>query len=384
MFKPLVIIPLYNHAKNLTKVVEGVSEYYRDILVVDDGSTDNAQAVIAALNAPYLKHATNQGKGAAILTGVDYAKKHGYSHIFTIDADGQHYPKDLPKMAGCAIEHPYSIIIGKRDFDTDNVPGSSKFGRKFSGFWARVQTGKKIIDMQSGLRVYPVVIFDHLKLKDKRYSFEVEVVIKAVWAGFGVEEVAVSVKYQKRGERISHFKMFEDNLRLSILNTKLTIRALLPIPQRQFAKDENDKFVSVNPFKILKEQLKAKENPKRLGLSAAWSVFWGSLALPGVRTMCLLVGIGYFNLNRPLALTMDKLAVPPFIPAICIEVGYFMRHGKWLVDFNFTTLGYQAPQRIWEWFLGSLAVAPVFALTVGIIVFLVGKLIRGGMLLSAR
>jgi glycosyltransferase involved in cell wall biosynthesis len=384
MFKPLAVIPLYNHAKTLTKVVEGVREHYRDILVIDDGSTDNASAVIAALNVTHLKHEINQGKGAAILTAAGYAKKNGYSHIFTIDADDQHYPEDLLKIAACAQRHQYSIIIGRRDFDADNVPGSSKFGRKFSGFWARVQTGKKITDMQSGLRAYPVIIFDHLRLKDKHYSFEVEIVIKAVWAGFGVEEVDVSVKYQKNGQRISHFKMFKDNLRISILNTKLTLRALMPIPQRQFAKDENNNFVSVNPFKILKEQLKAEENPKRLGLSAAWSVFWGSLALPGVRTMCLLAGIGYFNLNRPVALTMDKLALPPFIPAICIEAGYFMRHGKWLADFNFTTLGYQAPQRIWEWVLGSLAVAPVFALLVGVIVFLIGRLIRGGMLLSGR
>ncbi|MDR0952885.1 MAG: glycosyltransferase family 2 protein [Elusimicrobiota bacterium] len=384
MLKPLIVIPLYNHAKTLGKVFSGVKEYYKDILIVNDASTDNAEQIIKELGAISIKHSHNMGKGQAILTAAAYAKENNFSHILTIDADDQHCPKDLPKLIDKAKEFPYSIIIGKRDFNTENVPGSSKFGRAFSGFWARVQTGKKIVDMQSGLRVYPVQLFDYIKPNSTHFDFEVEIIIKAIWAGFGVEEVDVSVKYPKREERVSHFKLFKDNLRISILNTKLTIRALLPVPYQQYAKSEDGKLAPVNPFKVVKEQLKAKESPKRLGISAAWSVFWGSLALPGVRTMCLLTGIGYFNLNRPVSLTMDKLAMPPFIPALCIMVGYYMRHGYWLTEFNLTTLGYQAGQRIWEWVLGSLVVAPLFALIIGIIVFLVGKLIRKGIIFSGR
>ena len=100
--------------------------------------------------------------------------------------------------------------------------------------------------------------------------------------------------------------------------------------------------------------------------------------------MILLFGMGYFNLNRAICLSLDKLAMPPFIPAIAIEVGFFIRHGKWLTEFNLTTLGYQAPQRIWEWILGSLVVAPVFAVLVGIIVFFIGKIVRRGLILSGK
>lgn len=384
MFKVLIVIPLYNHAQTLAAVFNGVKEYYRDILIVNDASTDNAAEVIKELGATALTHAQNRGKGAAILTAAAYAKEHGFTHIITIDADGQHCAPDLPRLADKARQNPLSIIIGKRNFNTENVPNASKFGRKFSGFWARVQTGKKIVDMQSGLRVYPVALFDCLNLGCKRFSFEIEVVIKALWAGFGVEEIDVAVKYPKREERVSHFKLFKDNARISVLNTKLTIRALLPVPHKKFVKTEDDKLVSLNPFKVMKEQLASKENPQILGISAAWSVFWGSLALPGLRTMILLTGIGYFNLNRPVALTMDKLAMPPFIPAVCVMVGYYIRHGAWLTEFNWVTLGRQAPQRIWEWLLGSFVVAPVFALLVGGIVFLIGKLVRKGIILIGK
>ena len=384
MYKPLVAVPLYNHSKTLPTVIEDVKKYFVDILVVDDGSTDNSKQVISELNVNCITHEKNQGKGQAILTAAKYAKENGFTHILTIDADNQHYAEDLFKLSKVAEENENSIVIGKRNFNTENVPGSSKFGRKFSAFWARVQTGKKIVDIQSGLRVYPLIIFDCLKFSDKRYSFEVEVVIKSVWAGFTVKEEDVKVKYHKAQERVSHFNFIADNLRLSILNTKLTVRAMIPYPHKKYIVNKDNQVVSLNPFKVVKAELKKNKSPYNLAVSTVWAVFWGSIALPGIRTMILLFGMGYFNLNRAICLSLDKLAMPPFIPAIAIEVGFFIRHGKWLTEFNLTTLGYQAPQRIWEWILGSLVVAPVFAVLVGIIVFFIGKIVRRGLILSGR
>ena len=383
-YNPLIVIPTYNHAGTIPCLVREIQKYFQNILIVNDGSTDNLEQKIKDLKTAYIKHEKNIGKGAAILSAAAYAKQNNYSHILTIDADGQHYPKELVNISSTAKEFDRDIIIGKRNFEGPNVPSSSKFGRKFSAFWARVQTGVKIEDIQSGMRAYPLEIFDCLKLKEKRYSFEMEIIIKAIWAGFNVREIPIEVLYPKREERVSHFKAFKDNLLITILNTKLTIRALLPIPHRKYRYNEKQELVSINPFKVVKDQLKANESPKILAVSAVWSVFWGSLALPGIRTMCLLVGIGYFNLNRPVALTMDKLAMPPFIPAICIEVGYFMLHGRFLTEFTLRTLGYQIHLRIFEWILGSLLVAPVFALLVGLIVFIIGKIIRKGLLISER
>ena len=189
------------------------------------------------------------------------------------------------KLSKIAEQTVNSIVIGKRNFDTDNVPASSKFGRKFSSFWARVQTGKKIVDIQSGLRVYPLIIFDCLKFLDKRYSFEVEVIIKSVWAGFSVIEEDVDVKYYRAQDRVSHFNFITDNFRLSILNTKLTIRAMIPYPHKKYVVSKDNKIVSLNPFKVVKSELKKNKSPYNLGISAVWAVFWGSIALPGIRTI---------------------------------------------------------------------------------------------------
>ena len=77
--------------------------------------------------------------------------------------------------------------------------------------------------------------------------------------------------------------------------------------------------------------------------------------------MGLFGGAGWWNLNRLLCVGFEKLCIGPFVPALCIEVGYFLRHGQWLTQFNMTTLGRQALQRVWEWLLGSLVVAPLLA-----------------------
>ncbi|WP_424246128.1 glycosyltransferase involved in cell wall biosynthesis [Elusimicrobium posterum] len=378
MFKPLVVIAIYNHGKTLAQVVNGVREYYKDILVVNDGSTDETQEVINSLNVDSITHEKNMGKGVAIRNGAAFADKNGYSHILTIDADAQHYPSDLPAIANAAEANPNAIIIGKRDFNTDNVPGSSRFGRKFSAFWAKVQTSKTIVDIQSGMRAYPVALFKCIDFKETRYSFEMEVVIRAIWSGFDVEEVPISVFYPVRAERVSHFGLIKDNLLITILNTRLTIRSMIPFPHKKYEETEEGQMVKLSPFTAIMEQLRSKKNPFLLGISAAWSMFWGTMIIPG-RGICLLLGIGWFNLNRPVALTVNKLAWPPFVPALCIEVGHYMRYGEWLTQFNFKTLGYQAPQRIWEWFLGSLAVAPVLAVVMGLLVYLIGIIIRTGL-----
>ncbi|MDR2192322.1 MAG: glycosyltransferase family 2 protein [Endomicrobium sp.] len=378
-FNPLIVIPLYNHASTVSGVAKGVLSLYKNVLVVDDGSADGGLDKISSLPINIIKFKKNQGKGAAIISAASWAKNNGFTHILTIDADGQHFPADIEKLLIAAKEQSSSIIIGKRNFDGETIPKASKFGRSFSGFWARVQTGQNIADIQSGFRVYPVDVFDKYKIFSKRFAFEVEIIIKAIWAGFDVKEVEVGVHYPKnRAERVSHFSFIKDNARLSVLNTYLTIRSMLPIAHRKFVKNEKGDIVSINPFKVVAEQLKSDGNPFHLGISAAWGSFWGALALPGIRNFILMVGVGWFNLNRAVSFSVDKLAMPPFIPFVCIEIGYFLRHGKFLTEVSWQTIGQQFLQRVLEWILGSLIVAPIFALIVGSVVFTIGHIMKIG------
>ncbi|MCL2144259.1 MAG: glycosyltransferase [Endomicrobia bacterium] len=377
-FNPLAVIPLYNHSGTIEHIVSGSLPYCKEIMIVDDGSTDSGIRDMEKLPVNIIRFKKNKGKGAAIIAAAEWAAENKFTHIITIDADGQHYPYDIPKLLKAAEDSPNSIIIGKRKFENPDIPAASKFGRKFSGFWAKVQTGKKIIDMQSGYRVYPLSVFDKFKIYTRRFTFEVEIIIKALWAGFKVEEVEVDVHYPDKKKRISHFKFFADNARISILNTYLTIRAMIPFPHRKYIENKEGKIISQNPFKAVAEQMKNENNPFHLAVSAAWGSFWGALALPGVRAFILMVGVGWFNLNRAVAFSVDKLAMPPFIPFVCIEVGYYLRHGKFLTEISWQIIGTQFLQRVWEWILGSLIVAPVFALLVGSIVYIAGKIMRIG------
>jgi len=378
-FHPLITIPLYNHAATAGKIASEAASLHKNVLIVDDGSTDGGFDKVKDLPVNIIRFQKNKGKGSAIIAAASWAKNNGFSHIVTIDADGQHFPSDIEKLLSAAKEQSSSIIIGKRNFDSETIPKASKFGRKFSGFWAKVQTGKTIVDIQSGFRVYPVEIFDKYKIFTRRFTFEVEIIIKAVWAGFDVKETEIGVHYPKnRAERVSHFSFIKDNARLGVLNTYLTLRSMLPIAHRKFIKDDKGDLVSINPFKVVAEQLKSDNNPLHLGISAAWGSLLGALALPGIRSIFLIIGAGWFNLNRAVVFSVDKLAMPPFIPFVCIEVGYFLRHGKFLTEISWQIVGTQFLQRVWEWILGSLIVAPIFALIVGSIVFTIGQIMKFG------
>ena len=371
-----IIIPHYNHAGTLRRVVEGCLKKNPHVAVFDDGSKVSPSVQLSGLPVTLVRFEKNRGKGAIILEAARWAAEQGFTHIVTIDADGQHRHQDYPSLVRLARSCPQAIVIGKRKFDKEHVPFSSRFGRAFGGFWVHVQTGKKVEDIQSGYRVYPVSLLRALPLWSRRYAFEVEVVVKALWAGFDVREKEISVVYPKN--RISHFGVFKDNLRLTLLNTYLTVRSMLPTPHRQYV-TKGANLKKRGYFEVMIENLKKPNSAAKNAVSAAWGIFCGSIALPGIRQVMLFGGAGWFNLNRLLAISFEKFCIGPIVPALCIEVGFFLRHGHFLTEFNLTTLGRQFLNRVWEWVLGSLIVAPVLAFITFVVVWIIGKLITRGL-----
>lgn len=368
--KFLTVIPHYSHSRTLRSVAEGCLQQMPDVAVFDDGSEISPEPLLKGLDVSFVRFEKNRGKGAVILDAARWAENRGFTHIVTVDADGQHNPEDIPVLLAAAKKYPRSLIIGRRRFD-GRVPFSSRFGRKFGGFWVHLQTGKAVSDVQSGLRCYPVDMLMSQSFWCKRYSFEVEAAVKAVWGGFGVEEADVSVSYPK--DRVSHFGALKDNFRLSVLNTYLTIRAMLPIPHRQYVTDEKTGASKKRGYwDTLLENLKTPGNITRNALSAAWGIFCGSIALPGVRQVMLFFGLGWWNLNKIVGISFEKLCIGPLVPALCIEAGYFIRYGRFLTEFNLTTLGRQFLQRVWEWVIGSLVVAPALAVLAFGVVWAVG------------
>ncbi len=367
---PMIVIPVFNHAKTLRQVVKRALNLDVPVMVVDDGSTDGGADTITDLDISIITYPQNLGKGAAIMKGALEARKMGKTHIVTIDADGQHDPHEYPIFYSAIVSNPDDIIVGKRNFKTANVPRSSVWGRSFSNFWFRLQTGHTVKDVQSGFRAYPISVLHSLKLHEQRFAFEVEVLVKASWAGIKIQDVDISVSYPPATKRISHFNKIRDNLRLTHLNAKLTFRSLLPIPHRKIVPEMSKSNISVlHPVLSIKTLLKQNTSPSRIAASGAVGVFLGTLPLIACHTLVILLVSGYSRLNKIVALATSQICMPPFVPALCIEVGYFMRHGSFLTEFSMETIGYQGLERLLEWLLGSLIVAPLLAIMIGGVIF---------------
>ena len=220
--KVLVVVPTYNNGDTVGDVVRGLQKFHLPILVVDDGSRDSTPMVLSRIaGIETLQNRFNEGKGAALKRALLYAKDQGFTHILTIDADGQHYPDDVPKFLRKMEENPSGIILGVRDFNKDSIPGSSKFGRSFSNFWIWAETGLHLADTQTGFRVYPVDAGLVKALACRAYDFEIEILVRSLWNGQPASQVSIDVFYPSPEERVSHFRPFKDNLRLSLIHTKL-------------------------------------------------------------------------------------------------------------------------------------------------------------------
>ena len=225
--KCCVLIPTYNNSTKLEQVIKDVFEYTDDIVVVNDGSTDATEDIL--LKYPNLKiarHEKNEGKGVALQTGFRFALSKGYHYAITIDSDGQHMAHDLPKFLTALENNKNTIFIGSRNMDQSSIPGKSSFGHKFSNFWFKVITGVNAPDTQSGYRLYPLIPLQKKKFITRKYEFEIEVLVRASWAGMDIGSVPIDVYYPPKSERISHFRPFKDFTRISILNTVFVTMAI--------------------------------------------------------------------------------------------------------------------------------------------------------------
>ena len=374
-----IAVPVYNNKNTVKAVVQQCRSLMKHVLVIDDGSTDvDVSAHLGGLDITVLKHATNSGKGQAILTASRHVEAQGGEYMITIDADGQHTPRDIGKFLPVITEEHPAIIIGSRDFNTDHVPASSRFGRSFANFWLRIETGRIVDDCQSGFRAYPVRYLNQMKFKGVRYDFEAEVLAKAAWAGLAIKTVPVEVRYPKSEERMTSFKPFLDNLRLTAIHSMLVGRRLVPWPHKKLVKDANDFDLSLlrHPGKALRMLIMEQATPEGLAMSAAVGMFLAVLPILFVHSLVILYVSMRLNLNKIVALNIQHLAVPPFIPALCIEVGYYLRHGEWLTDLSFKTVFEQFSSRLYEWFLGSLIIAPLSAVLTGAVIYTAAATIK--------
>jgi len=233
--KPCVIIPVYNHGETLAATLESLTSYNLTTFVVDDGSDDATLAVLDALEPRFgfnrITLSPNQGKGAAVMTGFRAAWEAGFSHAVQVDADGQHDLGDLGVMLDEAWKRPDALISGNPHFD-ESVPPSRLYGRKVTRVWVWIETlSLEIPDAMCGFRIYPLE--DCLRLIDDahigaRMEFDIEIAVRLFWRGVPFVAVPTRVVYPDGGK--SHFRVWEDNVRISWTHTKLFFGMLLRLP----------------------------------------------------------------------------------------------------------------------------------------------------------
>ena len=220
------VIPTYQNAKTLLKVVADVHRVVDTVFVVDDGSNDGTAALLDKATGnerpeKVLTHSKNCGKGAALKTGLTYARQQGFRYAVTVDADGQHRADDIPALLKAVEEEPDALAIGSRGLQHENMPAKSTFANRFSNFWFALQTLQRLPDTQSGLRIYPLRRLHGLRWMSARYEAELTLLVFSAWAGVKLLPVPVSVYYPPRDQRVTHFRPGRDFTRISVLNTLL-------------------------------------------------------------------------------------------------------------------------------------------------------------------
>ena len=222
------MIPTYNNGGTIADVVRKTLEACSDVIVVNDGSTDNTRQALEAIEGITLvTYDQNRGKGYALKQGFKKALELGFAYAITLDGDGQHYPENISLFLQANIDHPGALIIGSRNLDNVDRSKGSSFANKFSNFWFYIQTGKNLDDTQTGYRLYPIKKLNFLWLLTSRYEAELELLVFASWHGVELVPIPIEVYYPPREERVSHFRPALDFSRISVLNTILCVLAVV-------------------------------------------------------------------------------------------------------------------------------------------------------------
>lgn len=223
-----VIVPTYNNQGTLVQVLDRLQPFAEDILVVNDGSTDDTEKLLKNYPHPIslVSYQSNRGKGHALRVGFQTALSMGFEYAITIDSDGQHYPEDLPLFADAMQKHSGALIVGNRKLVQENMAGKSTFANYFSNFWFMIQTWQYLPDTQTGYRVYPLKELRATRFLTSRYEAELELLVFQAWHGVKLVSTPIRVYYPPQEERVSHFRPFQDFMRISVLNTVLCVLCL--------------------------------------------------------------------------------------------------------------------------------------------------------------
>ena len=228
-----VVVPVYNHGRTLQQVVRESQRAF-PVIVVDDVATDQGPTTLAGQTGLTLVTLpTNRGKGTALRAGFAKAEEEGFTHAITIDADGQHAAESLAVFAAACREQPEAFVVGVRNLKAAGAPLARQVSNALSTFCFKMETGVRLPDTQCGYRVYPLAAARGLCVKAEGYAFELEILVKAAWAGIPLRPQPVQADYAAATSRLSHFHPVRDFLRVFRVHSRLAAQALLVAQSRR-------------------------------------------------------------------------------------------------------------------------------------------------------
>jgi len=242
--RPIILVPSYNTGPILLQTIVDILAFQQPVWVVIDGSTDDSKKILESIDNQLLSIIfikENGGKGAAISLGLQQAVAQGYTHVLTMDADGQHPAALIPDYLHLSAVHPTAAIFGRPIFDT-SAPALRVGGRKISNFWVNVETlGWGVDDSLFGMRLYPaaelLAVFESTRFA-RRFDFDPEVAVRLAWRKVPILNLPTPVRYPSKEEGgVSQFRYVRDNVLLTSMHMRLMIEFLIRFPLLLFRED---------------------------------------------------------------------------------------------------------------------------------------------------
>ena len=205
------------------------------VILIDDGNAPEGHEILVQIAKDFadvelVTHKCNRGKGAAMRSGMEAAVAAGFTHALQVDADGQHDMEAFPFFINEVREHPDDLICGYPEYD-ESVPKAREQGRKITNFWVAIETlSLKIPDAMCGFRIYPLSLsWPVMKcLRNNRMGVDIESIVRLAWAGLQMRFFPIKVRYPEDG--VSNFRMFHDNVVISMTHTMLCFGMLIRLP----------------------------------------------------------------------------------------------------------------------------------------------------------
>lgn len=378
--KCCVVIPTYNNSSTLANVISELLRFTKNIIVVNDGSDDGTLKItdsFAKDGIIVLSNETNRGKGFSLKRGFAEARRLGFDYALTIDSDGQHLVSDVPLLLDKLDPDIPSVVIGTRDIMASDVPPKSSFGRKFSNFWFKFETGISISDTQSGFRIYPLKLISGMKFITNKYDFEIDILVRCAWRGIKIDTVPVTCVYLPEEIRVSHFKPVRDFSRVSLLNTVLVIFSVFWFKPVRFFKSLNKRSVKA----FLKENVvNSSESNARLAVSLAFGIFMGILPIWGWQLAIAIPLAILLKLNKVIVITAANISIPPNIPIILflsyklggVIIGSASNDVKSASGISFEFVY----SNLYQYIIGAISLALISSILLGFLTYFILRIFR--------